>query len=69
VHPRLWLTLTAVTLFADSDVEFIGVDCFPAILGISNTLIHARVGLGWSSSSVAGHYKPQSATKYPGDAV
>ncbi|KAJ7912415.1 hypothetical protein B0H13DRAFT_2271621 [Mycena leptocephala] len=65
----LWLTLTAVTLFADSDVEFIGVDCFPAILGISNTLIHARVGLGWSSSSVAGHYKPQSATKYPGDAV
>ncbi|KAJ7912407.1 hypothetical protein B0H13DRAFT_2660129 [Mycena leptocephala] len=65
----IWLTLAAVTLFTASDVYFIGIDNFPTILGISNTLIHARVGLGWSPSSAAGHYKPQSATKYPGDAV
>ncbi|KAJ7181230.1 hypothetical protein C8R46DRAFT_599297 [Mycena filopes] len=37
--------------FGGSDVEFIATDTFPAIVGMSNTLIHARVGLGWSPSS------------------
>jgi hypothetical protein len=55
LHPRLWLILTAVTLLVDTDVDFILTDTFPAILGISNTLIHARVGLGWSpNSSITG---------------
>ncbi|KAJ7858594.1 hypothetical protein B0H13DRAFT_2356451 [Mycena leptocephala] len=47
----LWLILTAVTLLVNTDVDFILADNFPAILGISNTLIHARVGLGWSPNS------------------
>ncbi|KAJ7166931.1 hypothetical protein C8R46DRAFT_267834 [Mycena filopes] len=47
----VWLIIAAACQFGRSDVEFIATDTFPAIVGISNTLIHARVGLGWSASS------------------
>ncbi|KAJ7912430.1 hypothetical protein B0H13DRAFT_1874939 [Mycena leptocephala] len=67
--PRLCFTLAAITLFANTDVDFILSDNFPAILGISNTLIHARVGLGWSPNSAVVDHKPQAPVKYPGDAV
>ncbi|KAJ7187691.1 hypothetical protein GGX14DRAFT_547144 [Mycena pura] len=43
-----WLTFLAITGFLGSDMQFIALDNFPVILAISNTLIHARVGLGWS---------------------
>ncbi|KAJ7730808.1 hypothetical protein B0H16DRAFT_1584892 [Mycena metata] len=59
----LWLIVAAMTQFGRSDVEFIATDTFPAIVGISNTLIHARVGLGWSQEPA------QSPKPYNGDAV
>ncbi|KAF8147062.1 hypothetical protein K438DRAFT_488684 [Mycena galopus ATCC 62051] len=64
----LWLIFTAMTLFSSSDLDFIATDNFPVILGISNTLIHARVGLGWSQGSGVEH-KPHSPAKYASDAV
>ncbi|KAJ7166864.1 hypothetical protein C8R46DRAFT_267489 [Mycena filopes] len=48
-----WLIIAAATQFGRSDVEFIATDTFPAIVGISNTLIHARVGLGWSPAAAS----------------
>ncbi|KAJ7166886.1 hypothetical protein C8R46DRAFT_1095538 [Mycena filopes] len=54
----MWVIFGALMEAAHSDVVFIVIDTFPAIIhciphliGISNTLIHARVGLGWSQSS------------------
>ncbi|KAJ7131235.1 hypothetical protein C8R44DRAFT_774536 [Mycena epipterygia] len=58
-----WLTLTAITIFAHSDAEFIASDTFPVIIGIVNLLIHARVGLGWSQDSAVHH---KSAEKNSG---
>jgi len=46
-----WFTFLAITGFLGSDMQFIALDNFPVILAISNTLIHARVGLGWSPPS------------------
>ncbi|KAJ7205523.1 hypothetical protein GGX14DRAFT_644768 [Mycena pura] len=40
-------------------------DTFPAVVGISNILIHARVGLGWSPDSPA--TKQQSTQKHGGN--
>lgn len=66
-HPRFWLTFLAITGFLGSDMEFIALDNFPVILAISNTLIHARVGLGWSQdSAVARRPRDQATTKSPG---
>jgi hypothetical protein len=48
---RIWLIISAATLLAGSHVEFIATAGFPAILSISNLLIHARIGLGWSQES------------------
>ncbi|KAJ6511766.1 hypothetical protein DFH09DRAFT_999341, partial [Mycena vulgaris] len=59
----LWLAFTVITQFATSDAEFIASDTFPVIIGISNLLIHARVGLGWSHDSTGPH-KVQPPTKY-----
>ncbi|KAJ7223134.1 hypothetical protein GGX14DRAFT_657409 [Mycena pura] len=48
----VWLTISVLLLSLSGqfkfDAQFIFVDCLPAILGISNLMIHARVGLGWS---------------------
>ncbi|KAJ7732187.1 hypothetical protein B0H16DRAFT_181785 [Mycena metata] len=55
----VWLIVASITQLGGSDVAFIGMDTFPAIVGISNTLIHARVGLGWSRESA----HPQSMGK------
>ncbi|KAJ7848981.1 hypothetical protein B0H14DRAFT_3138136, partial [Mycena olivaceomarginata] len=46
-----WLVFGAITLFVKSDAAYAVYavsDTFPAIIGIANLLIHARVGLGWS---------------------
>ncbi|KAF7355986.1 hypothetical protein MVEN_00928000 [Mycena venus] len=63
-----WLIFDGMTLLFRSDAEFIATDTFPAILGISNTLIHARVGLGWSQDSAV-TYKPKARSEYPKNAV
>ncbi|KAJ7798912.1 hypothetical protein B0H14DRAFT_2530202 [Mycena olivaceomarginata] len=47
----VWLAISITTILFDSDAQFFTMDGFPAIIGISNTLIHARVGLGWSQGS------------------
>ncbi|KAK7042837.1 hypothetical protein R3P38DRAFT_3309936 [Favolaschia claudopus] len=44
----LWLVLSAVTILSGAHAAFIMPVTYPAILSISNLLIHARVGLGWS---------------------
>ncbi|KAF8148163.1 hypothetical protein K438DRAFT_1440746, partial [Mycena galopus ATCC 62051] len=44
----LWLIFTMMTILFNSGLQFVARDNFPVILGISNTLIHVRVGLGWS---------------------
>ncbi|KAF8148148.1 hypothetical protein K438DRAFT_2087484 [Mycena galopus ATCC 62051] len=48
----LWLIVTMMTILFNSDLQFVAQDNFPVILGISNTLIHVRVGLGWSQEAV-----------------
>ncbi|KAJ7788848.1 hypothetical protein B0H14DRAFT_2946676, partial [Mycena olivaceomarginata] len=53
-----WLVLGAITIFGKSDAEFAVSDTFPAIIGIANLLIHARVGLGWSHDQTS----PSKAT-------
>ncbi|KAJ7648758.1 hypothetical protein DFH06DRAFT_572932 [Mycena polygramma] len=63
----LWLMFCAMTLFSSSDLDFIGTDSFPVILGIANTLIHARVGLGWSPDCSA--QKPQTSPQNGGEIV
>ncbi|KAF7353311.1 hypothetical protein MSAN_01519100 [Mycena sanguinolenta] len=50
-----WLIFTSTTNLASSSVEFLTLDTFPVILCISNLLIHARVGLGWSSEPTGLH--------------
>ncbi|KAJ7648760.1 hypothetical protein DFH06DRAFT_1476235 [Mycena polygramma] len=49
----LWLVFGATAGLSTSSLAFIGIANFPAIVGISNTLIHARVGLGWSQDRAA----------------
>ncbi|KAF7355980.1 Aminotran-5 domain-containing protein [Mycena venus] len=63
-----WLIFYGMALLFKSDAAFIAGDTFPAVLGISNTLIHARVGLGWSQDSAV-TCKPKASGKYPEDAV
>ncbi|KAF7353312.1 hypothetical protein MSAN_01519200 [Mycena sanguinolenta] len=43
-----WLIFASATNLAGSSVEFLTLGGFPVVLCISNLLIHARVGLGWS---------------------
>ncbi|KAJ7166935.1 hypothetical protein C8R46DRAFT_267886 [Mycena filopes] len=47
----VWVIVGVVGQLVHSDTVFIAIDTFPAIIGISNTLIHARVGLGLSPGS------------------
>ncbi|KAK7042862.1 hypothetical protein R3P38DRAFT_3348728, partial [Favolaschia claudopus] len=44
----LWLVLSAVTVLFGFHAAFMIPLTYPAVVGISNLLIHARVGLGWS---------------------
>jgi hypothetical protein len=58
---RFWLVLGAITIFGKSGAgaaQFAVSDTFPAIIGIANLLIHARVGLGWSHDQTS----PSKAT-------
>ncbi|KAF7350182.1 hypothetical protein MVEN_01321000 [Mycena venus] len=66
-----WLIFGGMTLLFSSNLlkaSFIATESFPAILGISNTLIHARVDLGWSQD-FAVTYKPKAGGKCPKNAV
>ncbi|KAJ6447825.1 hypothetical protein C8R45DRAFT_1084620, partial [Mycena sanguinolenta] len=62
-----WLLLSLIASLLGSDALFIVDDNFPAIIAISNTLIHARVGLGWSESSSG--VQIQKTGTSPGNAV
>ncbi|KAF7326465.1 hypothetical protein MSAN_02510800 [Mycena sanguinolenta] len=64
----LWLLFSLMTTLLRSDALFIADDNFPAIIAISNTLIHARVGLGWSQDST-GAQMQRSSGKSPVNAV
>ncbi|KAJ7898551.1 hypothetical protein B0H14DRAFT_2674754 [Mycena olivaceomarginata] len=64
----VWLTISTMTLLFRSDAQFFTSDSFPAILGISNTMIHARVGLGWSQGS-AGSREKTLTNKSPENGV
>jgi len=50
-----WFIFAAATTLASSNSEFFATEAFPAIIGIANLLIHARVGLGWSSDTAEKH--------------
>ncbi|KAJ7083261.1 hypothetical protein C8R44DRAFT_822626 [Mycena epipterygia] len=43
-----WNLFFFVTYQSQSNLQFIVVDCWPAVTGISCMLIHVRVGLGWA---------------------
>jgi hypothetical protein len=59
-----------MTVFLMSEKQFIAQDNFLAILAISNTLIQARVGLGWSQdSAVSPRPRDQTTPKSGGNAV
>ncbi|KAJ6471480.1 hypothetical protein C8R45DRAFT_1014499 [Mycena sanguinolenta] len=55
----LWLTFTMMILLFKSELSFVADENLSFILAISNTLIHVRVGLGWSHDSVLA-YKSNS---------
>ncbi|KAF7365886.1 hypothetical protein MVEN_00463600 [Mycena venus] len=63
-----WLIFDGMTTLFDLDTEIIASSTFPAILGISNTLIHARVGLGWSQDSAPAQ-KPKASGRTLKNAV
>ncbi|KAF7355988.1 hypothetical protein MVEN_00928200 [Mycena venus] len=63
-----WLISYGMTSLFGSNAAFIAGGTFPAILGISNTLIHARVGLGWSQDSAMKN-EPEASGKYPKNGV
>ncbi|KAJ7617348.1 hypothetical protein FB45DRAFT_1104734 [Roridomyces roridus] len=46
-----WFIFASATTLASSNSEFFATEAFPAIIGITNLLIHARVGLGCSSDT------------------
>ncbi|KAJ7848971.1 hypothetical protein B0H14DRAFT_2766509, partial [Mycena olivaceomarginata] len=60
-----WLVLSAITISGGKsgagNAEYAVSDTFPAIIGIANLLIHARVGLGWSHDQTS----PSKATGNP----
>ncbi|KAJ6495199.1 hypothetical protein C8R45DRAFT_986337, partial [Mycena sanguinolenta] len=47
----IWSLFYLVSYRAQSNLEFIVVDCSPAIAGISCMLIHVRVGMGWAHTN------------------
>ncbi|KAF7360971.1 hypothetical protein MSAN_01127300 [Mycena sanguinolenta] len=55
-----WLLICIATALLKSDALFIALDNFPVIIAISNTLIHARVGLGWSQDSTGAQMQRSS---------
>ncbi|KAF7371356.1 hypothetical protein MSAN_00771700 [Mycena sanguinolenta] len=44
----IWTIFFIATYQSQSNLQFIAVDCWPAITGISCMLIHVRVGMGWA---------------------
>ncbi|KAK7013766.1 hypothetical protein R3P38DRAFT_3003914 [Favolaschia claudopus] len=43
-----WTIFFFATYLSESNIQFITVDCVPAITGIACMLIHVRIGLGWA---------------------
>ncbi|KAK7045046.1 hypothetical protein R3P38DRAFT_2508864 [Favolaschia claudopus] len=52
-----WLLFTGIVEVLKSDLTCVTLDNFPAILAVSNTLIHARIGLGWSKEPAVAERK------------
>ncbi|KAJ6451268.1 hypothetical protein C8R45DRAFT_883357 [Mycena sanguinolenta] len=44
----IWTIFFIATYQSQSNLQFIAVDCWPAITGISCMLIHVRIGMGWA---------------------
>ncbi|KAF7371371.1 hypothetical protein MSAN_00773500 [Mycena sanguinolenta] len=44
----MWTILYLACYRSESNLQYIVVDCWPAVTGISCMLIHVRVGLGWA---------------------
>ncbi|KAF7360962.1 hypothetical protein MSAN_01126300 [Mycena sanguinolenta] len=63
----IWSLICIVTALLQSPAVSIAVDNFPAIIAISNTLIHARVGLGWAEGPPGLQIKNNGNS--PGNAV
>ncbi|KAJ7829310.1 hypothetical protein B0H14DRAFT_2366689 [Mycena olivaceomarginata] len=57
-----WGIFFFATYQSRSNLQFIAVDCWPAITGISCMLIHVRVGLGWAQNGS----KSSMGTSLPG---
>ncbi|KAJ6515502.1 hypothetical protein C8R45DRAFT_956707 [Mycena sanguinolenta] len=47
-----WTLFFLISYQTKSNLQFIALDCWGAITGISCMLIHVRVGLGWSQTSM-----------------
>ncbi|KAF7352572.1 hypothetical protein MVEN_01222500 [Mycena venus] len=43
-----WTLFFFISYQTKSNLQFIALDCWPAVSGISCMLIHVRIGLGWS---------------------
>lgn len=56
----------SATYQSNSNLQFIAVNCMPAIAGIAFMLINVRVGLGWARKSFA-TVQPNFHTTLPGD--
>ncbi|KAJ7213734.1 hypothetical protein B0H12DRAFT_370626 [Mycena haematopus] len=58
-----WTLFFLISYQTKSNLQFIAADCWPAVTGISCMLIHVRVGLGWSQTSI--HAKVASTPSAP----
>ncbi|KAF7355648.1 hypothetical protein MSAN_01482500 [Mycena sanguinolenta] len=47
-----WTLFFLISYQSKSNLQFIALDCWAAVTGISCMLIHVRVGLGWSQASI-----------------
>ncbi|KAJ6464063.1 hypothetical protein C8R45DRAFT_911371 [Mycena sanguinolenta] len=56
-----WTIFFFISYQSQSNLQFIAVDCWPAMSGISCMLIHVRVGLGWAQKSIQSSSTAQSA--------
>jgi hypothetical protein len=52
-HYRAWTTFFFSSYQSQSNLQFVAVDCWPAMSGIAFMLINVRVGLGWAQRSIS----------------
>ncbi|KAF9476886.1 hypothetical protein BDN70DRAFT_138739 [Pholiota conissans] len=49
----VWTTFFFASYQSESNLQFIAVDCWPAMSGIAFMLINVRVGLGWAQKNMS----------------